>query len=385
MLGKKHKMFCLLTSLNKSVRLYFCSKQPNLIFMQNLKAIDFFCGGGGMTCGLRMSGIEVIAGIDHDPNCQETYEANNAPAKFILADIKTLPLEYLENELNIKRNDDSMIFIGCSPCQYWSIINSLQAAKKSRASQSMNLLEDFQKFVNYYNPGYILIENVPGMMTRKDSPFQEFLLFLQKNKYLPDYAIIDANRYGVPQNRRRFVLLASRLKRVTLPVFDEPEKCPKLKDAIGDISVFPKVNAGHKDDSPFKHTVSGLQPKMLERLRLTPKNGGTRHAWKDRDDLQINVYRGADRDNVFKDSYGRMTWEKPASTITTKFFGVSHGRFAHPEQDRAISLREGAAIQTFPNHYVFKTTGIEPTARLIGNAVPPQLAKRLGEALIKAQ
>jgi DNA (cytosine-5)-methyltransferase 1 len=333
-----------------------------------------------MTCGLKQAGIEVIAGIDIDPTCKETYEANNAPAKFVLADVKEMPVEYLERELGVRRHDDSMIFIGCSPCQYWSVINTLKAAKKDKAALTSNLLTDFQRFVDYYEPGFILIENVPGMKTRKDSPFAGFLAFLLKKGYLsPDFRIINANYFGVPQNRRRFVLLASRVWDVRIPSPDEPRDCPDLFDAIGDPFVFPPVPAGHRDETDFMHTAAGLQDKNAERLKLTEKNGGRRYAWKDRKDLQLKVYEG--KDDIFKDSYGRMSWEKPASTITTKFFGVSHGCFAHPEQNRAISLREGARIQTFPLNYCFKTKSIEKTARLIGNAVPPELARRLGEAL----
>ncbi len=349
----------------------------------NLRAIDFFCGAGGITHGLMLAGIEVIAGIDIDLTSKETYEFNNAPSKFIHADIKEMPIEYLETELSIGRKDDSMIFVGCSPCQYWSMINTLKAAKTEKASVTKNLLTDFQKFIDYYEPGYILIENVPGLKSRKDSPFYEFLAFLMKKGYFPpDFRIINANYYGVPQNRKRFVMLASRVTDVRIPSPDEPEDCPSLFDAIGDYSKFPPVKAGHRDNSPFMHTVAGLEEKNVERLKLTRKNGGTRHAWKDRKDLQIRVYEG--KDDIFKDSYGRMNWSKPSSTITTKFFGISHGCFAHPEQDRAISLREGATIQTFPIGYQFKTTSIGMAAKQIGNAVPPELARRLGEAIKNA-
>lgn len=129
-----------------------------------LKAVDFFCCGGGMTCGFRQAGIRVLAGIDIDPNCKETYEANNKPAKFIEADIKKLTTTELIKKTGIKRNDDNLIFIGCSPCQYWSIIKT----DKTKAKDSKNLLEDFQKFVEYFNPGFVVIENVLGIFSKAE-------------------------------------------------------------------------------------------------------------------------------------------------------------------------------------------------------------------------
>src|SRR5262245_49070562 len=133
-----------------------------------LKAVDFFCGGGGMTYGFREGGIEVLAGIDIDLKCRETYEINNSPSKFILADIKDLSEESMENELGLKRNDDDLIFIGCSPCQYWSIIKT----DKTKAEDSKNLLNDFQRFVDYFNPGLVVVENVPGIFSKPESPLK---------------------------------------------------------------------------------------------------------------------------------------------------------------------------------------------------------------------
>lgn len=343
---------------------------------QKLKAVDFFCGGGGMTAGMKQAGIEVIAGIDIDETCQATYEANNPKTKFLLKDVKEMKITELETDLDVKRNDDNLVFIGCSPCQYWSIIFS----SKKKSEKSKNLLSNFQEFVDYYRPGYIVIENVPGIR-KKGSPLADFLRFLKDTDYTSiDMKVVYSCHYGVPQYRKRFVLLASRVKDVRLPSPDS-EDLPTVRKFIGDEKKFPKVSAGHKDETGFMHTVAGLQQISLDRLALTPKDGGTRDAWKDTN-LQINTYKG--KDKAFSTVYGRMLWDKPSQAITTKFYGVSHGRFSHPEQDRAISLREGATLQTFPLNYIFKTTTITHTARLIGNAVPPELARRLGIALLNA-
>jgi DNA (cytosine-5)-methyltransferase 1 len=348
------------------------------LHMSEYKAIDFFCGGGGMTYGLCQAGIKVIAGVDFDPQCRETYEANNPDSKFVEANIKELPTNYFEKELSIKKDDDTLILIGCSPCQYYSIINT----SREKSKESKGLLMDFKRFVEYYNPGYVLVENVPGIITNKESILPDFLTFLHKKEYGVKYKVVDMSYYGVPQSRRRFSLIASRVDRdINLPHPDAEQAL--LEDFIGVKNGFHPVKAGHKDATNFNHTVSGLNEICLKRLKKTPRNGGSRLSWKDDKALQLKCFEG--KDNSFKDTFSRMWWKKPASTITTKFFNISNGRFAHPEEDRAISLREGATLQTFPKDYVFKTTSVAATAKLIGNAVPPEYARRLGEIIINSK
>lgn len=342
-----------------------------------LQAIDFFCGGGGMTCGLRQAGIDVIAGIDIDENCKETYEYNNQNCRFISADIQKLDIKFFERKVGVQRNDDRMIFAGCSPCQYYSIINT----DKSKSLKSKDLLSDFSKFIAYYNPGYILVENVPGIISNKNSIFPQFLYFLYQHKYEVHKKIVDLSYYGVPQTRKRFSLIASRLGN-TLCMPEKDEKQSILKNFIGTDNGFPVLSAGNTDKSPSNHSVASLSKICLERIKVTPKNGGSRLAWKNNPTLQLPCFIG--KDNSFVDTFGRMSWDKPASTITTKFYSISNGRFAHPEEDRAISIREGAALQTFPLSYEFRTKSLAATARLIGNAVPPEYARRLGEAIIRS-
>lgn len=340
-----------------------------------LKAIDFFCGGGGMTCGLRQAGINVIAGVDFDKAVGETYEYNNPGSRFIQSDIKRLRSDHFERNFGLQKNDDNLILVGCSPCQYYSIINT----DRKKSIKTKDLLRSFARFVEYYRPGYVLVENVPGIMTNKDSILPEFLQRLDELGYHNNkYEVLDLCYFGVPQSRRRFSMIASRLD-VEIRLPEKDDHLAVLKDYIGETHGFPRIPAGHKDKSEFNHSVAGLSEVCLERMRLTPHDGGSRDAWANNDRLQLPCYVG--HDNSFKDNYGRMAWDKPAPTITTKFFSISNGRFGHPEEDRAISIREGATLQTFPKEYVFKTNSIATAAKLIGNAVPCEYARRLGETI----
>jgi DNA (cytosine-5)-methyltransferase 1 len=341
----------------------------------SLKAIDFFCGAGGMTYGMRQAGIDVIAGIDIDESCKETYEYNNPTSKFIKADIKNFTFQNLIQNTRIRRNDNNLLFIGCSPCQYWSVIRTI----RTKSVETKNLLSDFQNFVDYFRPGYIVIENVPGILSHKEeSGLNVFINFLVDAKYNVTFDKVNVNDYGVPQTRKRFILIASRMKEVKLPIKKKGNKAI-VKDFLGKRNGFPSVSAGYKDESDFMHTVAGLEKINIERLSKTKKNGGTREAWEKDDRLQLETYK---LHVGFKDVYGRMSWDKPGPTITTKFFSISNGRFGHPDELRAISLREGATLQTFPKKYVFKGKSIATNAKLIGNAVPPFLSRKIAEAIL---
>lgn len=348
---------------------------------KKMRAIDFFCGGGGMTHGLIQAGIDVIAGVDLDLDAKATYEFNNSGAKFINADITQLPLSFFEETFHIQPNDDNMIFVGCSPCQFYSIICS----SKEKSRKTKDLLLYFQKFVEYYRPGYILVENVPGIMKNKESILDVFLCNLEKLGYgSPDdgrcvYDVVNMKDYGIPQNRRRFSLIATRLNRkVYLP--ERVEHVYTVREAIGNYFDFPIISAGEIDpDRDRCHSSKRLSELNILRLKNTPADGGTRLAYKNNKKLLQKCYIGHDKS--FTDVYGRLFWDKPSPTITTKFLSISNGRFAHPEQNRGLSIREGATLQSFPTYYVFETNSLITAARLIGNAVPPEYARKIGEIL----
>lgn len=343
-----------------------------------LKAVDFFCGAGGMTYGMSLAGIKVLAGIDIDPKCKETYTINNPETKYIQKDIYELTEEELAEVTNIRKNDDSLIFIACSPCQFWTKIST----EKEKSKETKDLLVQFQRFVEWFKPGYLVVENVPGLKKhKKEKVLEGFINFLREESYELDDGFIKANNYGVPQTRERYLLMASRVSdRITLPA-EEPDENLILRNFIGTHNGFPAIDAGHRDNSDFMHTAANLSEKNKRRIRITPKDGGDRSNWKDNPELQIDAYKG--KDHIFRNVYGRMYWDKPASTITTKFHSLSNGRFGHPEEDRAISLREGATLQTFPKDYKFIGSSIDSISRQIGNAVPPELARRIGKEIVE--
>jgi DNA (cytosine-5)-methyltransferase 1 len=341
-----------------------------------LKAVDFFCSGGGMSSGMQQSGIKILAGIDYDNTCKETYEANIKDAKFIHKDVFEYQESELETELNLQRDDDDLILIGCSPCQFWSMINT----DRNKSEKSKSLLIEFRRFVEYFNPGYVVVENVPGVLRRKDeSGLEDFIYWLETNGYKVHHGVHNVMEYGVPQNRRRLTLIANRVNNNVLEPVKYKGKLKTVYDTIGEHNGFPKVQAGHRDETEFMHSVAGLKQINIDRLNLTEKNGGSRITYAHNEILAPSCHKN---DTVnFKDTYGRMWWDRPSPTITTKFFSISNGRFAHPEENRAISIREGAALQSFPMDYRIKSSSITNAARMIGNAVPPKYANAIGKAI----
>ncbi|MGX1641356.1 DNA cytosine methyltransferase [Sphingobacterium sp. NPDC055431] len=355
-------------------------KNEHIHHSNKLKAVDFFCSGGGMSFGMQEAGIQIIAGIDFDKNCKTTYEANIEGAEFIQADVFDLKEKELEKKLSLKKNDDELVLIGCSPCQFWSIINT----DKTKSSKSKNLLIEFSRFVKYFRPGYVVVENVPGVLRRKEeSGLDEFIEWLKNNGYEnPHFKVHNVNDYGVPQNRKRFTLIATRISQHEIKPLELEGKKVVVKDVLGIDKGFPKIEPGHKDNSDFLHTAPNISDINKRRLKKVEKDGGNRLGFADDPELQLKCFEG--KDDSFKDTFGRLWWNKPAPTITTKFFSISNGRFVHPEEDRALSIREGATLQSFPLTYKFKGTSVANIARMIGNAVPPKYATAIGKAIIQS-
>ncbi|MGI8908107.1 MAG: DNA cytosine methyltransferase [Candidatus Sumerlaeaceae bacterium] len=338
-----------------------------------LVAFDFFCGAGGLTRGLLDSGIKVLAGFDKEASCEESYKTNNGDAKFICTDICDITLGKLIKLNPDARNFRNVIFAGCAPCQPFS---SHRRAKTF--TRDATLLLQFGRLVKAARPGWVLIENVPGMAKIKGfSAFRRFLATLASCDYEVDYGVLDAKQFGVPQTRRRLVLLASRHVPVTLP---KPKFGPVLRPyrtVRQAITHFPQLPAGGACDEIPNHVASVITQLNLERLAATPIDGGTRAAWPAH--LHLKCHSGGYAGHT--DVYGRMAWDEPSPTLTGKCNSISNGRYGHPTQHRAISLREAAAIQSFPDGYQFFGSMGE-VATQIGNAVPVKLAHELGKHII---
>ena len=340
-----------------------------------IQAVDLFCGVGGLTRGLSSVGIDVRLGIDIDSNCKFPYNENNN-ASFLEMDIAEVTSEKIREYFD---SDAIKILAGCAPCQPFSTYaRSLKGPKKAQKnnrgkSDDWKLVRRFGELIRDVKPDLVTMENVPPLI---DQPvFQEFLSYLEE--YSVDYAIVDGRNIGLPQSRRRLVLVASRIGKISLPTPDGPLKT--VRDTIGGLT---PLMAGQVDPEDPLHCASRLSVTNMQRIKFS-KPGGTWRDWPVELRAACHIKEtGASYPAV----YGRMEWDKPSPTITTQCFGYGNGRFGHPQQDRAITLREAAMLQGFPLDYAF----LEPTkkpvfsilGRLIGNAVPVPLGVYIGESIL---
>ena len=342
-------------------------------------AVDFFCGGGGMTRGLIDAGIKVLCGIDSNPACKQTYEDNNHNT-YLQKDIcQFTPKDLLEQFPRIKNKND-LLLVGCAPCQPFSILRREEYDDDGNVipHKSVNLLIEFSRFVKELEPAHILIENVPGLKGRGVDVLNNFKQMLTDYGYKYDEKVIYAKDYGVPQNRRRYILIASKKFEPIIPMATHGRGLLPYNTVRQAISKYPPLLAGEENLIIPNHKCANLKPLLLERLRNTPHNGGSRTDWSD--NLVLKCHKAF---SGHTDVYGRMKWDEPSPTLTVKCFSISNGRFGHPEQDRAISLREAAALQTFPDEYIFSGS-VQEIGRQIGNAVPVLLAKVMGEYILRA-
>ena len=330
-----------------------------------IHAVDLFCGIGGLTQGLSLAGIDVRAGIDVDPSCQRIYEANHPGAQFVTADVRYMQFRdvapYYEDA-------DITVLAGCAPCQPFS---AYTRKRKRQAAGDCSLVDEFARLIQESRPDFVSMENVPGLS--KHQTFNNFLATLYELAYRYAYGILSCLDYGVPQNRKRLVLLASRLGTISLP--RPTNRIMTVEDFIRDL---PSVEDGEASSDDPAHVTLPLSIQNKRRIRQS-KPGGS---WRDWDSHLVNPCH---RKAHYPASYGRMIWNAPAPTITTQFCYYSTGRFGHPDQDRTISVREAALLQTFPVHYALtdqeQPLVIRRAARHIGNAVPVQFAQALGQSI----
>ena len=322
-----------------------------------------------MTCGLRRAGINVIKGIDVDPSVKQTYERNNHGSSFLQADIRKLESSEVMN--GIRRRGNVLLFAACAPCQPFSV----QFRKNKRLDLRRSLMICFGKIVAKIKPDYILVENVPGFKSDKNPYYKLFKKILKAAGYEVSEGIVNAKDFGIPQNRRRFFLIASLHGRVTLPEQTFGSKLRPHRTVREAISKYPKLRAGQKHDSVPNHQARALSKKNLMRIKSVRKNGGSRLGFPRK--LVLNCHKNH---HGHTDVYGRMHWDAPSPTLTCKCTSITNGRFGHPEQDRAITVREAAALQTFPENYVFYGNSTD-TTKHVGNAVPVLLAEVFGRKI----
>lgn len=330
--------------------------------------IDLFCGAGGLTHGFVLEGFPVVAGIDMDPSCRFPYEKNNS-AKFIERDITTITateLDELFGDAEIK------ILAGCAPCQPFSTYSQRYSV---RGDTKWGLLYEFARLAKATKPDIITMENVPTV--GRHQVFYEFIHALESLGYQVWYDVVDSSRYGVPQTRQRMVLLASKHGQIKIidPTHDKPKT---VRQAIGHLR---QLKAGEADCRDKLHVAATLSKVNLQRIKASAP-GGTWRDWPKQLVASCHLSRSG---KTYPGVYGRMQWEKPAPTMTTQCYGYGNGRFGHPEQHRAISLREAAILQSFPRNYAFLPKGMEVKfkvlGRLIGNAVPVNLARAIARSI----
>jgi len=330
--------------------------------------VDLFCGIGGLSYGFVSEGFDVIAGIDNDTSCKYSFETNNN-SKFISKDVNNISGKDIDELFG--KEDRVKILVGCAPCQPFS---SYSFRQKEKDDSKWKLLYEFARLIEETKPTIVSMENVPLLLHFKKAPvFSDFCDRLRRAGYFIDYREIFCPDYGIPQRRTRLVLIASLLG--DIKIIDKthsPENYVTVKDVIADL---PSVKAGETDKNDLLHRARALTPLNLKRIKAT-KEGGS---WKDwPETLKLECHRKKSGKS-YGSVYGRMKWTEPAPTMTTHCTGLGNGRFGHPEQDRAITLREAALFQTFPKDYSFidiaKAYNPSVISRQIGNAVPPQLGR----------
>ena len=334
--------------------------------------IDLFCGVGALSHGFLLEGYSITCGYDIDERCRYPFESNN-DAPFLRADVAAINATELAAEFH---KSLPRVLVGCAPCQPFSLYS------QGRDDPKWQLLEDFGRLAVSVEPDVLSMENVPQLLRFKGgAAFDGFVNTLTDGGYAVRWMIAECPEFGVPQARSRLVLIASKHGEPELPQPTHlPHEYVTVYDAIGHM---PELEAGGVDHEDALHRASRISPLNLRRIRSSTP-GGT---WRDWDESLITACHQRDTGKGYGSVYGRMRWDKPAPTITTQFYGFGNGRFGHPDQDRALSLREGAILQTFPQNYTFVRQGDSVTfkelGRMIGNAVPITLARAIAKAITR--
>ena len=332
--------------------------------------VDLFCGVGGLTHGFKAKGFDVRAGYDVEEACRYAYERNNG-APFIRKNVAELTADDLAEHF---APGEPRILIGCAPCQPFSTYT------QSNEDPRDQLIDVFADLICELKPDVVSMENVPRLLRYRDGLlFQNFAAKLEGAGYHVTKHVVFAPDYGVPQRRSRLVVLASLHGEVALvPPTHTPDDYVTVGQTIGDLN---PLEAGGVYESDPLHRASSVSELNLKRLRASRPGG----SWRDWDQNLVADCHKTDQGKTYPSVYGRMSADKPSPTITTQFFGFGNGRFGHPTQDRAISLREGALLQSFPKDYEFhgptQPVTMKAMGKMIGNAVPVLLAQAIADSI----
>jgi DNA (cytosine-5)-methyltransferase 1 len=339
-----------------------------------LTAVDLFCGAGGLSRGLADAGIAVLAAADNWAPAQRTYEANFGHP-FLRADLGDEHPEAVADALDLPAGPD--IVVGGPPCQGFSIQRI-----GGDADARNDLVLRFAALALALGPRAVVMENVPGLLGKRGAAIAgRYVQMLAAAGYRTSHHRLNAVDYGVPQLRRRVVFLSWREG-------DGPLAPPRpsvaagshvtVAQAIGDLPSPPTDLTPHPDDPLHRRT--RLSRLNEERLRHIPPGGGFEHLPVD---LRVACHRDGPGRIGHRNVYGRLHPHEPSVTITARFDSFTRGKFAHPWEDRNITLREGARLQSFPDDHAFHGTQ-EEVAALIGNAVPPVMAHAVAEAVARS-
>ena len=349
-------------------------------------AIELFAGCGGLSTGLEKAGFKVVSAVEINPIAAKSYELNHPNVKIHISDVSSIHAVDFQKDIG----DDTEIDLlaGCSPCQGFSRLRKGEEALKDPRNQ---LVLQFLRLVKELRPKTILMENVPGLIKSEQGKeiFKQVQNTLERLEYTVSFRIVDAADYGVPQFRKRFVLLGTRLGENEIgipdPEYGNPDNAESKKKKLQHwktvretIGSLPALENGGTNERYPLHRCSRNGEKNLKRIKAIPHDGGSRI------DLPPELILECHKryPDGYRDVYGRMSWDKPSPTITSGCTNITRGRFIHPEQDRGISLLEAAMLQTFDPDYQFFGS-YEQIALQIGNAVPVKLGETMGRRVIE--
>jgi DNA (cytosine-5)-methyltransferase 1 len=330
------------------------------------KAIDLFSGCGGLTLGLTQAGFRVVGAVENDPLAVETYKVNHKRVVIWEQDIRKLAAAEVMRRLKIERGQLDLL-AGCPPCQGFSTMTTLNG--RIGQDRQNDLVFEFLRFVRVFRPKAVMLENVPKLA--KNRRFKKLRLDLKNLGYEINYSVLNAANYGVPQRRRRLILVAGHQAKIP---FGQPFYRPRtVKEA------FKKLGKRRAKCDPLHNLPEQRSDKVKRLICQIPHNGGSRMHLGEK--CQLDCHQKCDG---FKDVYGRMAWNEVSPTITGGCFNPSKGRFLHPTKNRAISMREAALLQSFPPNYFFSIKrGKSPIAQMIGNALPPEFIRRHARSVIR--